>query len=424
MKHKLLDLSVLKNIFSLVVLQAANYLLPLIQTPYLVRVLGVAEFGRVGFAQAITQFFIVFVEFGFNITATRRIVITRLESPESMKREFWTFVYAKIFLVIFAATLIFTAAEFSLKIREIAGLLAPFFLWIIGQALMPQWYFQGIERMSLTAMFTISAKTLILPLTFAFVRGQTDSHIYAVIFGFVNLAAGMAALICAALTVGRPTKLIPTAIVHALGDGFPIFISSVAVNLYSTANTVILGFFSTSVEVGYFVGADKMIRAALGLISPINGALFPRMNALGQISKRAARQGIQWILLTESVVMLIVALGLALFSSTAVMLFLGEKLLKSAELLRIMSPMLVVICVSNVLGPLGLLPAGKKKAYTSIIISSAIFHIIASMIIVPRWHAAGAAVVTLLTETSVALFMWLAMKRFWQKTETDLLIQN
>ena len=59
---------VAQNFLSLFFLQGANYILPLLVLPYLVRVLGAEKFGLVMFAQSLAVFLNVLVDFGFNIT--------------------------------------------------------------------------------------------------------------------------------------------------------------------------------------------------------------------------------------------------------------------------------------------------------------------------------------------------------------------
>lgn len=62
-----------ENIFSLISLRGLEYILNFILYPYLLRTIGVDRFGEIAFTQAIIQYFIILIEYGFNMTAPRDI---------------------------------------------------------------------------------------------------------------------------------------------------------------------------------------------------------------------------------------------------------------------------------------------------------------------------------------------------------------
>ena len=61
--------SIKKNTLYLMFSQLVGYVFPLLTLPYLSHVFTPAQFGIMGVCQAITQYFIIVTDYGFNITA-------------------------------------------------------------------------------------------------------------------------------------------------------------------------------------------------------------------------------------------------------------------------------------------------------------------------------------------------------------------
>ena len=64
-----------KNTMALLFMQATAYIAPFLVLPYLSRVLSKQHFGLIAFAMSFNWYFITLVEYGFNLTATRRIAL-------------------------------------------------------------------------------------------------------------------------------------------------------------------------------------------------------------------------------------------------------------------------------------------------------------------------------------------------------------
>ena len=88
-----------KDVFYLLALQGLNYIAPLIVLPYLIVVLGAEKFGYIGFAMSVTQYLMLVVDFGFNLSATKRVALAK-SNPTELQRIFTSTVYAKIGLLV------------------------------------------------------------------------------------------------------------------------------------------------------------------------------------------------------------------------------------------------------------------------------------------------------------------------------------
>ena len=97
---------VASNYLSLLVLQGAYYILPLLILPFLVRILGAEKFGLVMFAQSLATFLTVFVDFGFNLSGTREISLAR-DDKQKLSEIFSAIMIIKIGLILVAFMILF-----------------------------------------------------------------------------------------------------------------------------------------------------------------------------------------------------------------------------------------------------------------------------------------------------------------------------
>ena len=148
-----------RNMLSLFTLQGAAYLLPLIAIPYLVRVLGPTAYGRIAFAQAFVQYFVLLTDYGFNLSATRSIALTKGDR-RALSRIFSSVIAAKLCLAAVGWCVLELACLFSPDLARHHALFVVCYLAVLGNALFPVWLFQGIERMGYITAFSIAARSV------------------------------------------------------------------------------------------------------------------------------------------------------------------------------------------------------------------------------------------------------------------------
>lgn len=143
---------------SLLSVQGVNYLLPLITLPYLLRVLGPEKFGVVAFAQAFVQYFVLFTDYGFNLTATKAISIYR-DEKKSIRNLFYNNVdkdFINGFSFIVLILIVFSVDKFKID----WNIYISTFGIVIGNVMFPIWFFQGMENMKVVSILNAISKII------------------------------------------------------------------------------------------------------------------------------------------------------------------------------------------------------------------------------------------------------------------------
>jgi len=404
----------LENFLSLSVLQGANYILPLITLPYLVRVLGPEKFGLIAFAQAFIGYFIILTNYGFNLSATREISINR-DKKEKVSEIFNSVMIVKFLLGILSFFILALILIFIPKFRNDWLVYIFTFGMVIGQILFPVWFFQGMERMKYITILNIIAKGIFTICIFIFIRKMAD-------YLYVPLINSMGFLVAGGLSLRIVSKdfgikfILPSfeAIKYQLKEGWHIFISTVAISLYTTSNTFILGLFTNNTIVGYYAAAEKIVKAVQGLLVPISQTAYPHISKLASESKERALNFIRKLVKIVGGISFIISLSIFIFAKLIVNIILGPQYQQSIIVLRILAFLPFMIGLATVYATLFLLGFGYIKTWSRIIIGSSVLDIIFVLIFVgifPLAHI-GVSISWVLTEICVLVLSYLYYKRY------------
>ena len=306
----------IKDTFYLVALQGFTYIAPLIVFPYLMITLGAEKFGYIGFSLAITQYLMLIVNFGFHLSATKRVALCKNDQTE-LNKVFSATLHAKLGLlgICFLILLIFAFAvpRFTIYSKTLLVL----FSMVVADTFSFVWLFQGLGKIKVISIINIISKLLILPLTFIFVKKPDDYLFAAFIQSMVYLFGSFMAcyLIIRNKYVTNWIKTTKEQILTEVKLSYPIFLASIATSLYTAMFVVVLGYFSSPTEVGKYSAADRIMRAIAYLVFvPISQSFYPKISAMSIENKKEAKSIAVKLAIFVGLVMMLVFVIIFFFS--------------------------------------------------------------------------------------------------------------
>jgi len=329
--------TLLSNFISLSILQGANFILPLLAVPYLIRVLGVELYGLLTFATAMIMYLTILSDYGFNLTATREISIHR-NSKDKVVEIFSSVMIIKIVLM-FIGLMLLTILVFSFdRFQEDWKVYFLTFGMVLGQVLFPVWFFQGMEKMKYISILNIFAKSVFLIFIFIYVKEKEDYYLVPLFNSLGFIISGIIALYYIKSEFKISFKLQSLDILkYYLVDGWHIFISRIAVVLYTSSNIFILGLFTNNTLVGYYAIAEKVVSAISSLGAIVNQVLFPYLSKIWIQNRQIYYNKFYKILKSIIIIMFFIFLFLYFLAPTIINFLSGIEIGESIQILQILA---------------------------------------------------------------------------------------
>jgi len=408
--HLGLRSTVARNAASLYLIQFANYIVPLIMVPYLVRVLGPAGYGAVAFAQGFINYLMLFVEYGFDWSATRKISVHRDDHQAVNQTAFHVWATKGLLSLLGFGVLLLLIAVVP-KLKEVYLFLLALYGIVLGNVLFPTWLFQGMERMVAISVINLGMKVAVLVGVFTLVHRPEDAVLYAALMGGGFLAAGLVGAVAAVRMFSlKLVSVTWSGIWETLKEGWVLFLSKASVSLYTAGNAFILGMLTNHTVVGYYSVAEKVVKALLGLLGPISQAAYPRFSKLAAQSREKALFWGRRMLLLMGGAGLGISVVILLGAPLIVAVLLGSQYGPSVVVMRILAFLPFLIALSNVLGIQIMIPFGMDRAFTLTLFGAGILNVLLAILLAPVWQAVGMAFSVLLSEIFVTLTMSALLK--------------
>ncbi|XVJ46094.1 oligosaccharide flippase family protein [Pseudomonas sp. UBT] len=273
------------------ILQVMNSFFYILIYPFVINTVGVDNYGLFVFATSIATYFMVFINFGFDMHAAKLVSLSQ-DDRHLHASLLSSVTLAKVLLEVLAL-IVFVALVLNIDFLKSNSTL--FFLCFantLSCIFLPTWYFHGLQKMKVLTLIQLSFKLLSLPLIYFSISGEGDIAVYTAIVVFTNVIASAVAFVVAVHMSGQAlTWPLFSSLKQLLQQVQPFFWSTATNTLKQKSVEIIIGSFFGMKELAIYDLANKIFSVPSLLASNINAALFPIMvkkakkNVVSQVIK-------------------------------------------------------------------------------------------------------------------------------------------
>lgn len=265
----------LRNLLLVYASQAISFILPLLSLPIMSKNLDPSDWVKFLAAQSLILIFATIMEYGQNISATRRIANSkdnksRLEIVESL-------ISSKIFILIVLSLPCLMIVTLGGNISGIGGLLL--FAVVVGgaaQGASPLWFFQGINEVGLGVLWDVITRSCFSAISIFSVvfHKSADTSIYILIIGNIISLFIQFYIVYAKLRIRFRVNFSFYSARKIIESDFSLILYRVMAVGYTSALPIIIASIFTPKIAGSIIAADRISKIIPSLFSPVQQVMY------------------------------------------------------------------------------------------------------------------------------------------------------
>ena len=388
--------SLKKNFVLNTIYQILIIVIPFISMPYISRVLGAGGVGTYSYTYSIQTYFAMFAALGTVTYGTREIARVR-ENEEERSRLFWEIELLTVLTSLACLILWGIWILFNHEYRMCYVILT---INIIAVIFDISWFYAGMEQFEYIVRQNTIFKVLGLISLFVFVKHESDLYLYIAIMAASTLLGNMTMW----LYLGRFLKKVNVKefnLKRHFKETLIYFVPTIATSIYSVLDKTLIGAITKDAnENGYYEQATNIVNAAKVVsFVAINGVMESRSSFLfaqGKTDrvKSMIEDSMNYILFMGFGLIF----GLVGVADEFVPWFFGPGFYKVPVLIKMLSPVIVIIGVSHCLGSQYYTPSGRRAQSAKFIITGSVINLVLNLILIPKFWSYGAVIASVIAE--------------------------
>jgi len=421
--------SIIKNFTSLFMAHIINLFLGFVGVTYLARVLNPTFFGKLSFVTAIISYFALVSDPGLTTVGVREIA----RNKKAMKNYLITILPLRVVFTFLAFGFLVILTINSVVLFENKKLILLYGMTLFPSIFLLDWVYRGLENMWPIGIAEIIRSFIYIGSILFLIKGPMDiwkvpiiilaSLLAKVLYLWINLRKINEQKKLNILSLIREFFLnkIRTELINfwknnngkssLLRSAFPLFISGIAITIYTRADMIMLGFMRSAEEVGFYAVAYKIQFLLLGFYGIFVNILYPVVARL--LSDNKSNSKVKLILLTKySFILGIVNFIIVFFgANTIIRLIFGQAYIFSVLPLEILIWQ-ILFAYLNIVPALCLLSI-QTREYSIGTWIGAIINIILNLFLIPKFGINGAALATAFSECIILIYMTSKVKKYF-----------